>query len=67
MLVANMAARAAAAKPRLPTPAIPAAPPVLVSISTMGGEPSGGVPSTGECKGEGCIGGGRRLAVDGAR
>lgn len=30
---ANMAARAAAAKPLRPTPAIPAAPPDLVSIS----------------------------------
>lgn len=36
MVCANIAARAAAAKPRLPTPAIPASPPVFVSTSTTG-------------------------------
>lgn len=41
---ANIAARAAAAKPRLPTPAIPASPPVFVSISTcIDGEPCGDI------------------------
>ena len=43
-----MAARAAAAKPRLPTPAIPASPPTFVSGSTL---------ETGERGGTGTVGG----------
>lgn len=39
-----MAARATAAKPRLPTPAIPASPPVLVSMPLSGG-------GTSDCRG----------------
>ena len=72
--IVNIAARAAAANPRLPTPAMPASPPVLVSGSGCTGDFSGGDVA-------GCTGGGgppindgrppsiegRMLATDGAR
>ena len=59
----NIAARAAAANPRRPTPAMPASPPLVVSGSRAGGDFSGGVAAGG--------GGppmkGRWLSADGRR
>ena len=66
IVVVNMAARAAAANPRRPTPAIPAAPPDFVSGSTRG-DNNGGVPSGGVAGGGGAapMKGGRWLSADG--
>lgn len=65
--IVNIAARAAAANPRRPTPAMPAAPPDFVSGSrAIGGEANGGVPTGGVAgEGGGGIIGGRWLSVDG--
>jgi hypothetical protein len=70
--VANIAARAAAAKPRLPTPAIPASPPTFVSGSTLGTGDRGGTGTAGGDDGglmpivcEPRRGGGRTLSKDG--